>query len=109
VPVWLIKRQPDLGTALMIGASGFYVLFLAGLSWKIIVGLVAVAGAATWRPPPAPAAGHRLFKHSRAVFSPHLGGQTVDAQRRVATDVAESIGLALSRGEIRDAVNVVQG
>ncbi|HKW15782.1 MAG TPA: hydroxyacid dehydrogenase [Candidatus Krumholzibacteria bacterium] len=57
--------------------------------------------------PPGP--GHRLFKHQRAVFSPHLGGQTVDAQRRVATDVAESIGLALSRGEIRDAVNVVHG
>jgi hypothetical protein len=33
----------------------------------------------------------------------------VDAQRRVATDVAESIGLALSGGEIRDAVNVVPG
>jgi rod shape determining protein RodA len=46
VPVVLIKRQPDLGTAMLIGASGFYVLFLAGLSWKIIVGLVAV-GAAT--------------------------------------------------------------
>jgi rod shape determining protein RodA len=46
VPVWLIKRQPDLGIALMIGASGFYVLFLAGLSWKVIVGLVAGAGAA---------------------------------------------------------------
>ena len=47
LPVWLIKRQPDLGTALMIGASGFYVLYLAGLSWKIMVGLAAVAGAAT--------------------------------------------------------------
>jgi rod shape determining protein RodA len=46
VPVFLIKRQPDLGTALLIGASGFYVLFLAGLSWKIIVGLFAAAGAA---------------------------------------------------------------
>jgi rod shape determining protein RodA len=46
VPVWLIKRQPDLGTALMIGASGFYVLYLAGLSWKIMAGLAAVAGAA---------------------------------------------------------------
>jgi rod shape determining protein RodA len=45
-PVWLIKRQPDLGTALMIGASGFYVLYLAGMSWKIIIGMVAVAGAA---------------------------------------------------------------
>ena len=45
VPVYLIKRQPDLGTSLLIAASGFYVLFLAGLSWKVIAGLV-VAGAA---------------------------------------------------------------
>ena len=43
VPVYLIKRQPDLGTALLIAASGFYVLYLAGLSWKIMVGLVAGA------------------------------------------------------------------
>ncbi len=46
VPVYLIKRQPDLGTALLIAASGFYVLFLAGLSWKIIVGLGVTGGAA---------------------------------------------------------------
>src|SRR5438045_930826 len=46
VPVYLIKRQPDLGTALLIGASGFYVLYLAGLSWKIIVGLFALGAAA---------------------------------------------------------------
>ena len=45
VPVYLIKRQPDLGTALLIAASGFYVLFLAGLSWKVITGLVAIAAA----------------------------------------------------------------
>ena len=45
VPVALIARQPDLGTAVLILASGCYVLFLAGLSWKIIVGLF-VAGAA---------------------------------------------------------------
>jgi rod shape determining protein RodA len=46
VPVWLIKRQPDLGTALLIAASGCYVLYLAGLSWKVMVGLVALGGAA---------------------------------------------------------------
>jgi rod shape determining protein RodA len=46
VPVYLIKRQPDLGTALLIAASGFYVLYLAGLSWKIMVGLVALGAAA---------------------------------------------------------------
>ncbi len=47
VPVGLILRQPDLGTALLIGGSGFFVLFLAGLSWKVIGGLAlgALAGA----------------------------------------------------------------
>jgi rod shape determining protein RodA len=39
VPFALILRQPDLGTAMLIAASGFYVLFLAGLNWKIIAGL----------------------------------------------------------------------
>lgn len=43
LPVLLIARQPDLGTALLISASGFYVLFLAGLSWRIIVGLTVTA------------------------------------------------------------------
>lgn len=46
VPVGLIARQPDLGTAVLIFASGCYVLFLAGLSWKIIAG-IAVAGMAS--------------------------------------------------------------
>jgi rod shape determining protein RodA len=44
VPFVLIAKQPDLGTALMVGASGFYVIFLAGLPWKALAGLV-VAGA----------------------------------------------------------------
>jgi rod shape determining protein RodA len=38
LPFLLILRQPDLGTALMIGASGFYLLFFAGLPWKVIFG-----------------------------------------------------------------------
>ena len=46
VPVLLIAAQPDLGTALLVAAAGFFVLFLAGLSWKIIIGLMAVGGAA---------------------------------------------------------------
>lgn len=45
VPVGLIVRQPDLGTALLISAAGCYVLFLAGLSWRIIAGLAIAAGA----------------------------------------------------------------
>ena len=45
LPVMLIAKQPDLGTALLIAASGFYVLFLAGIGWKVIVGLAVSAAA----------------------------------------------------------------
>ncbi len=46
LPVGLIVRQPDLGTALLIFASGFFVIFLAGLSWKVLLSMLA-AGAAS--------------------------------------------------------------
>ncbi len=41
LPVGLVVRQPDLGTALLIFASGFFVIFLAGLSWKVLATLFA--------------------------------------------------------------------
>ena len=44
VPTYLIFKQPDLGTSLLIAASGMFVLVLAGLSWKFIFWL-GVAGA----------------------------------------------------------------
>lgn len=47
VPVALIIKQPDLGTALLIAASGFYVLFLAGLSWKLLLGGTVLFAAST--------------------------------------------------------------
>ncbi len=46
VPFALVAKQPDLGTALLIGAAGFYVIFLAGLPWKIIIGMILSAAAA---------------------------------------------------------------
>jgi rod shape determining protein RodA len=46
VPTALIARQPDLGTAVLVAAAGGYVIYLAGLSWKIIAGMV-VAGLAS--------------------------------------------------------------
>ena len=47
VPVGLIMKQPDLGTSLLVMASGLAVIFFAGLSWKLIlppvlVGLVGI-------------------------------------------------------------------
>ena len=55
VPVLLVMKQPDLGTSLLILAAGFYVIFFAGLSWRLIVpflvaGLVGIA-ALVWSGP----------------------------------------------------------
>jgi len=44
LPVGLILRQPDLGTSLLVLSSGLYVLFFAGLSWRIIIPLLLLAG-----------------------------------------------------------------
>ncbi|MGZ5274661.1 MAG: rod shape-determining protein RodA [Caldimonas sp.] len=44
VPVAFIVKQPDLGTAILVLSAGVYVIFFAGLSWKLIVP-VAVLGA----------------------------------------------------------------
>ena len=62
VPVLLIARQPDLGTALLVAAAGFYVIFLAGLSL----------------------AGHRRPGASPALREPAFrsGGMLHDYQRR---------------------------
>ena len=46
VPFGLIAKQPDLGTAILVGAAGFYVIFFAGLPWKIIIGILLAAGGA---------------------------------------------------------------
>ena len=46
VPVALIARQPDLGTAILVFGSGFAVLFLAGMYWRILATLTALAAVA---------------------------------------------------------------
>ncbi len=40
VPVGLVAKQPDLGTAVLILAAGVYVIFFAGLTWKLILPVV---------------------------------------------------------------------
>jgi rod shape determining protein RodA len=54
VPVGLIAKQPDLGTAVLVFAAGLFVIYLAGLSFKLIVpvlaaGVIAVASVATFQ------------------------------------------------------------
>ena len=43
VPVLLVAKQPDLGTAMLIAVSGFAVLFIAGISWKLLAGFSVIA------------------------------------------------------------------
>jgi rod shape determining protein RodA len=52
MPVLLVAKQPDLGTALLIAAAGAFVIFLAGLSWWRILGILGACAAAVplaWR------------------------------------------------------------
>lgn len=59
IPALLTAKQPDLGTALIIGVSGMCVLFLAGMNWRLIVtGLLAVAAV-------APIAWHYMHDYQR--------------------------------------------
>ena len=46
IPTVLIARQPDLGTALLVAASGMFTLYLAGLRWRVLLGFAGVAAAA---------------------------------------------------------------
>ena len=51
IPVMLIAFQPDLGTSLIIAASGLFVLLLAGVSWRLVfsaIGLCVVTMPALW-------------------------------------------------------------
>ena len=46
VPVGLIVKQPDLGTAILVLSAGLYVIFFAGLSWKLIIPILVVGAVA---------------------------------------------------------------
>jgi len=43
IPVYLIYKQPDLGTSILVGSAGIFALFLAGMSWKVICSLIVSA------------------------------------------------------------------
>jgi rod shape determining protein RodA len=45
IPVLLIARQPDLGTAALVAAAGVYILYFAGLGWRVMATLAVLGGA----------------------------------------------------------------
>jgi rod shape determining protein RodA len=46
LPSLLIAKQPDLGTSLLIASSGLIVIFLSGISWRLILGFLVTAASA---------------------------------------------------------------
>ena len=46
LPVGLIVKQPDLGTAILVFSAGMFVIFFAGLSWRLIIPVLLLATAA---------------------------------------------------------------
>lgn len=48
IPAGLIIIQPDLGTSILVAASGLFVVFMAGLQWRFIAGAVLAVFAAAW-------------------------------------------------------------
>jgi rod shape determining protein RodA len=59
VPTLMIVKQPDLGTALLIASAGFFVLFLAGIQWRLLAVLGVIAAAA------APVLWHFMHDYQR--------------------------------------------
>ena len=45
IPTLLIAKQPDLGTSVLIATAGVFVLFLSGMSWRIIAFVAALISA----------------------------------------------------------------
>ena len=48
LPAALIVRQPDLGTSILVAASGLIVLFMSGISWRLILGFGLLVVASAW-------------------------------------------------------------
>jgi rod shape determining protein RodA len=59
IPMFMIAKQPDLGTALLVGSAGIFAIFFAGISWRIII-LLGVSGVAL-----APVLWHFMHDYQR--------------------------------------------
>ncbi len=59
VPMLMIAKQPDLGTALLVGSAGIFAIFFSGIRWRILIGLGAAAVAL------APVLWHFMHEYQR--------------------------------------------
>src|SRR3989344_5648603 len=60
IPAFMIVKQPDLGTALLVFGAGVFVLFLGGMRWRVMVTLLVIVAVA------APFAWNHLHDYQRS-------------------------------------------
>jgi rod shape determining protein RodA len=96
VPFLLVANQPDLGSAMLIGITGAAVIFAAGLSWKLVVGLGAAAVAFI---PPFVMFGMHDYQRNRVLtFLNPEADPAGSGYQIVQSKIAMGSGGALGRG-----------
>ena len=95
------KMKPDV---LIVNAARGGIVDEPALCEAIQAGRVAGAAFDVFVEEPLPK-DHPLLALDRVIVTPHLGASTVEAQEKVAVEVAEQIAAYLVRGEIKNAVS----
>jgi len=96
VPFLLVAHQPDLGSAMLIGLTGAAVMFAAGLSWRIILPLVAAA--AVLVPPYVMFGMHDYQRHRVLTFLNPEADMSDKGYQIVQSKIAMGSGGLLGKG-----------
>ena len=78
IPVLLVAKQPDLGTAILMAITGFSVLFIAGIGWKLLAGFAFIAVSST------PVLWYLMHDYQKERVLTFLGPGAGPARRRVS-------------------------
>jgi D-3-phosphoglycerate dehydrogenase len=98
-----LKKMKD--GVLIVNAARGGIVDEAALLEALNAGKVAGAALDVFAEEP-PAKDHPLVLHDKVICTPHLGASTEEAQEKVAVEVAEQLVAYLTRGEIKNAVNL---
>jgi rod shape determining protein RodA len=96
LPFLLVAHQPDLGSAMLIGLTGAAMMFVAGLSWRIIVPLIVAA--AVLVPPYVMFGMHDYQRHRVLTFLSPEADMADKGYQIVQSKIAMGSGGPLGRG-----------
>ncbi|ALJ08972.1 MULTISPECIES: rod shape-determining protein RodA [Brevundimonas] len=96
MPFLLVAHQPDLGSAMLIGLTGAAIMFMAGLNWKIIAAVAAVATVAV--PPYVMFGMHDYQRHRVLTFLNPEADMADKGYQIVQSKIAMGSGGLLGKG-----------